>query len=159
MKGIIALAGTAAMTLAGILSTTAAASVPAASAGAAHLVASASAGPVVYGVPLGHLGSNYVHGKVRPTGPLVASGDGSLGFTIHSWSTWSGSGAWGSATEHVRTCWGSCHRFAAVHTTLHFYRVRYHNGHAYFTRLHSHPKHKVPYTSTLKFYSQGLVAW
>ena len=49
--------------------------------------------------------------------------------------------------------------FAAMRTTLHFYRVRYHNGHAYFTRLHSHPKHKVPYTSTLTFYSHGLVAW
>lgn len=147
------------MALAGILGTSAAAATPAASAGATHLVASASARPVVYGVPYGHSGSNFVHGKVRPTGLLVWTGDGSGSFIIHSWSTWAGSGAWGSATAHIRSCWGSCHRFKNERTTLHFYRVRYHNGHAYFTRLHSHPKHKVPYTSTLTFYSHSLVAW
>ena len=57
------------------------------------LPASASSVPVAYGVPYGHTGSNFVHGKIRPTGTLMWTGDGSAWFTIHSWSSWSHKGA------------------------------------------------------------------
>jgi hypothetical protein len=124
--------------------------------------ASASSVPVVvYGVPDGHTGSNFVHGKVRPTGELVWTGDGSAWFRIHSWSNWSRAGAWGSATVHVRSCWGSCFHYKTEHTTLHFYRVRTHNGDRYFTRLYFHLAHKVAGlgSGTLRFYSHGTPAW
>jgi hypothetical protein len=54
--------------------------------GPAAVAASASSVPVAYGVPYGHAGSNFVHGKVRPTGRLMWTGDGSARFNIHSWS-------------------------------------------------------------------------
>ncbi len=132
-----------------------------AGAGLTFVTASASSLPVVYGVPYGHSGSNFVDGKVRPTGDLTWTGDGSGWFIIHSYSTWSGSGAWASATVHARSCWGSCFRYKTEHTTLHFYRVRTHNGQRYFTRLHFSLKHKVAGlgSSTLRFFSHGIPAW
>src|ERR1039458_9045373 len=63
---------------------------------------SASSVPVAYGVPYGHTGTNFLQGKVRPAGNLTWTGDGSAWFIIHSYSSWSGSNAWGSATVHVR---------------------------------------------------------
>src|SRR6266446_6025471 len=90
--------------------------------GLASVTASASSLPMAYGVPYGHAGSNFLHGEVRPTGDLYWTGDGSAWFVIHSYSSWSGSDAWGSATVHVRSCWGSCFRYKTEHTTLHFYR-------------------------------------
>ncbi len=126
--------------------------------------ASASAGPartVVYGVPYGHSGSNFVHGKVRPTGLLVWTGDGSAWFVIHSYRSWSRRNAWGSATVHVRSCWGTCFRYKTERTTLHFYRVRTHRGHRYFTRLHFSLAHKVAglASGALQFFPHGLPAW
>jgi len=130
-------------------------------AGPAAVAASASSVPVAYGVPYGHTGSNFVHGKVRPTGKLMWTGDGSAWFHIHSWSWWSGKSAWGSATVHVRSCWGSCFRYKTEHTTLHFYRVGTHNGQGYFTRLHFYLAHKVAGlgSGTLRFFSHGTPAW
>jgi hypothetical protein len=122
---------------------------------------SASSLPVVYGVPFGHTGSNFVHGRVRPTGLLVWTGDGSAWFVIHSYSSWSRSNAWGSATVHVRSCFGSCFRYKTEHTRLHFYRVGTHRGRRYFTRLHFSLKHKVGGlgSGTLQFFSHGSPAW
>ena len=127
----------------------------------AAVAASASSVPVAYGVPYGHTGSNFVHGKVRPTGRLMWTGDGSAWFNIHSWSWWGRKGAWGSATVHVRSCWGSCFRYKTEHTTLHFYRVGTHNGQRYFTRLHFYLAHKVAGlgSGTLRFFSHGTPAW
>jgi len=129
--------------------------------GLVFVTASASSLPVAYGVPYGHAGSNFVDGKVRPTGDLTWTGDGSAWFIIHTYSSWSGSNAWGSATVHVRSCWGSCFRYKTEHTMLHFYRVRTHNGRPYFTRLHFSLRHKVAGlgSSTLKFCSHGIPAW
>lgn len=129
--------------------------------GLAAVPASASSAPVAYGVPYGHSGSNFVHGKIRPTGKLVWTGDGSAWFTIHSWSDWSRRNAWGSATVHARSCWGSCFHYKTEHTTLHFYRVRIHQGHRYFTRLHFHLAHKVAGlgSGTLRFFTHGIPAW
>ena len=123
--------------------------------------ASAARLPVAYGVPDGHSGSNFVHGKVRPTGRLEWTGDGSAWFVIHSYSSWTGSGARASATVHVRSCWGGCFRYKTEHTTLHFYRVRRHAGRRYFTRLHFALRHKVASlrSGTLKFYRRGSPAW
>jgi len=129
--------------------------------GQAAVPASASSVPVVYGVPDGHAGSNFVHGKVRPAGTLMWTGDGSAWFRIHSWSSWSAKGAWGSATVHVRSCWGNCFHYKTEHTTLHFYRVRTHHGQGYFARLHFHLAHKVAGlgSGTLRFFSSGTPAW
>jgi len=118
--------------------------------------------PVAYGVPYGHPGgSNFVDPRIRPTGMLMWTGDGSGWFIIHSYSSWSGSNAWGSATVHVRSCWESCFRYKTENTTLHFYQVRTHNGRRYFTRLHFSLAHKVGGlgSSTLKFFSRGSPAW
>jgi hypothetical protein len=129
--------------------------------GATASAATATRTPVVYGVPYGHAASNFVDGKVRPTGRLVWTGDGSGWFVIHSYSSWSGSNAWGSATVYVRSCWGSCVRYQTEHTTLHLYRVRTHDGYPYFTRLYFSLRYKVAGmgSQTLKFYSHGLPAW
>jgi hypothetical protein len=129
--------------------------------GAAAVPAPASSVPVVYGVPDGHTGSNFVHGKVRPAGKLVWTGDGSAWFRIHSWSSWTRRAAWGSATVHVRSCWGNCFHYKTEHTTLHFYRAGTHHGHRYFTRLHFHLTHKVAGlgSGTLRFSSHGTPAW
>lgn len=123
--------------------------------------ASASVLPVVYGVPNGHLGSNFVDGRIRPTGNLLWSGDGSTWFVIHSYSLWGRWNALASATVHVRSCWGSCFKYKTEHTTLHFYRVRTHNGHRYFTRLHFYLRHKVAGlgSNTLEFCPHGTPAW
>jgi len=122
---------------------------------------SASSLPVAYGVPHGHTGTNFVDGKIRPTGNLTWTGDGSAWFIIHSYSSWSGSNAWGSATVHARSCWGSCFRYKTEHTTIHFYRVRTHNGQRYFTRLRFYLAHKVAGlgSSTLRFFPRGIPAW
>ena len=130
----------------------------------AGLFAQASTLPVVYGVPYGRSsaqGSNFINGKIRPTGMLMWTGDGSGWFTINSWSSWTGSNAWGSATVHVRSCWGACRQYATEQTTLHFYQVSSHNGQHYFTRLHFSLAHKVAGlgSSTLQFYSHGNPAW
>jgi hypothetical protein len=45
---------------------------------------------VAYGVPYGYARSNFVHGKVRPTGILTWTGDGSSWFVIRSIFTESG---------------------------------------------------------------------
>jgi hypothetical protein len=121
--------------------------------------AAASSRTVAYGVPYGHSGSNFVHGKVRPTGLLVWTGDGSAYFVIHSWRTWRHLNARGSATVHVRVFPGMHYR--KEHTALHFYRVRVHDGHRYFTRLHFALAHKVAGvgSATLKFCPHGSPAW
>ena len=145
---------TAALALAGVAGMLAAIS--------AGTVAQASTLPVVYGMPYGHAGgSNFVHGKVRPTGDLTWTGDGSGWFIIHSYRSWSGSNAWGYATVHVRSCWETCFQYKTERATLHFYRVRTHNGQRYFTRLDFFLAHKVAGlgSSTLKFYSRGVPAW
>jgi len=123
--------------------------------------ASASTAPVMYGVPYGHIGSNFVHGKVRPSGDLWWTGDGSAWFVFHRWSSWGQSNAWDSATLHYRSCWGSCMRYNTVHATLHLYRVRTHNGHPYFTRLSFTLAHNVPglVSHRLVFCSRGSPAW
>jgi len=123
--------------------------------------ASASAVPVVYGVPYGHVGSNFVDGKVRPTGQLLWTGDGSAWFVIYSWKSWTASGAWGSATVHVRSCWETCFKYKTERTTLHFYRVQIHDGQPYFTRLHFGLRHKVAGlgSGTLAFFDLGNPAW
>ena len=124
--------------------------------------AQASTLPVVYGMPYGHVGgSNFHHGKVRPTGNLTWTGDGSGWFTINSYQSWSGSNAWGYATVHVRSCWETCFQYKTERATLHFYQVRSHNGQHYFTRLDFSLAHKVAGlgSSTLKFYSRGVPAW
>jgi hypothetical protein len=117
--------------------------------------------PVVYGVPFGHPGSNFTHGRVRPTGLLSWTGDGSAWFEIRSYSSWGQTGAWASATVHVRSCWGSCDRFKTEHAILHFYRVRTHRQSPYFTRLRFRLKSKVAGlgSSTLEFCSRGSPAW
>jgi len=121
----------------------------------------ASSPTVAYGVPNGHSGSNFVHGRVRPLGLLVWAADGSHYFVIHSWGSWRQGYAWGSATVHVRSCWGSCFRYKTERTALHFYRVRTHRGRPYFTRLPFSLAHKVGGTGsgTLVFSSRGLPAW
>jgi len=124
--------------------------------------ASAASRPVVvYGVPYGHLGGNFVHPRVRPIGMLMWTGDGSAWFIIHSWRTWSSAGATGSATVHVRSCWGNCRRYKTEATTLHFYRVLWHDGRRYFSRLHFALAHKVAGlgSSTLMFCARGVPAW
>ena len=124
-------------------------------------VATAAPVPVVFGVPYGHAGSNFVHGKIRPKGELLWTGDGSAWFVIHSYSSWTGTGAWASATVHVRSCWGGCFRYKTEHTTLHFYQVRTHGKQRYFTRLHFGLRRKVAGlgSGTLKFYRRGNPAW
>jgi hypothetical protein len=98
---------------------------------------------------------------VRPTGLLVWTGDGSAWLVIHSYSSWSSTAASGSATVHVRSCWGSCHRYKTEHTSLRFYRVRAHDGQPYFTRLRFSLQHKVAGlgSSTLDFFPRGIPAW
>ena len=66
-----------------------------AAAGLIAFPASASPVPVVYGVPYGHAGSNFADGKVRPTGRLKWTGDGSAWFTIRTYSSWTATGARG----------------------------------------------------------------
>lgn len=129
--------------------------------GAASAQTTASRLPVVYGVPFGHAGSNFVHGRIRPRGKLVWTGDGSAWFVIHSYSSWTATGARASATVHVRSCWGGCFRYKTERTTLHFYQVRRHDKQRYFTRLHFALRHKVAglHSSTLKFYQRGTPAW
>lgn len=124
-------------------------------------VASAARLPVAYGIPDGHVGSNFTHGRVRPRGDLEWTGDGSAWFVIHSYSSWTGSGARASATVHVRSCWGTCFRYQTEHTTLHFYRVRTHGQRRYFTRLHFGLRRRVAglRSGTLKFYRRGTPAW
>jgi len=123
--------------------------------------ASASTLPVVYGMPYGHVGSNFVHGKIRPLGILSWTGDGSAWFVIHSYNWWSDRSAWGSATLHARSCWGPCFRYATEHAKLHFFRVRIHRGQRYFTRVRFILRHKVAglTSATLRFYSHGIPAW
>jgi len=123
--------------------------------------ASASTLPVVYGMPAGHDGSNFVHGKIRPLGVLLWAADGSAWFVIHSYNWWSDRSAWGSATLHARSCWGPCFRYATEQAKLHFFRVRIHDGQRYFTRLRFILRHKVAgHTSaTLRFGSRGIPAW
>jgi hypothetical protein len=119
--------------------------------------AMAASTPVVYGMPYGHAGaSNFVNGKVQPTGILATTGDGSGWYVIHSWNGWKA-----SATLHARLCWGTCHRYGTEHADLSFYRVRVHNGVRYFTRFYSHLAHKLGGvgSTTLRFYSQGSPAW
>ena len=124
--------------------------------------AQASTLPVVYGMPYGsgseHI-SNFHNGKVRPTGMLMWTGDGSGWFTINSWSSWTGSNAYGSATVHVREF--PSFKYATEQTTLHFYQVSSHNGQHYFTRLHFSLAYKAAGlgSSTLKFYTSGSPAW
>lgn len=153
---ITALVSTGAIVLTTALSA-GAALVPAAS-------ASASRTPVAYGVPYGvpygslSGGSNFVHAKVRPTGKLYWTGDGSAWFSrMRRWASWSASGARGSATAK----WLSANRkhVYATHAALHFYRIRTHQGHPYFTRLHFSviPGHGLK-SATLKFFPHGL-AW
>lgn len=151
--------GAAIMVIAGIVVSTEATSAVAPA--VASAVATAARLPVVYGVPFGHPGSNFVHGKVRPTGKLMWTGDGSAWFVIHSYSNWARAGARASATVHVRSCWGSCFRYKTEHTALHFYRVRTHGKRRYFTRLHFALRHKVAGlgSGTLKFYKRGIPAW
>jgi len=126
--------------------------------------ASASASTVAYAVPVGGLGglhSNFVHAKVRPSGKLIWTGDGSAWFSHMRWTSWSRYSARGSATVHVRSCFGSCFKYKTEHTTLHFYRVRRHDGQRYFTRLHFHLRHKDAGlgSGTLHFFHIGLPAW
>lgn len=126
--------------------------------------ASASATTVAYGVPVGGPGglhSNFVHAKVRPHGKLIWTGDGSAWFSHMRWTSWSRYSARGSATVHVRSCFGSCFKYKTEHTTLHFHRVRRHDGQRYFTRLHFHLRHKVAglRSGTLHFFHIGLPAW
>ena len=124
--------------------------------------AQASGLPVVYGMPYGHSGSNFVNGKVRPTGNLVWTGDGSGWFVIHSYRSWSGSNAWANATLHARSCWGTCFQFKTERVTLHFYQVKTHNRHRYFTRLSFSDPHRLAGqgpSETLKFFSRGSPAW
>ena len=153
LKHILAVAGTVALTAGlGLAMATA--------------PASASSLPVVYGMPYAygalHPGiSNFHGGKVRPTGELVWTGDGSGLLFIHSYSSYSSSGAWASATMNVRICWGSCMTNATEPVTLHFYRVETHNGQKYFTRLAFYLRHKIGGlgSSILKFYPSGTPAW
>jgi hypothetical protein len=151
--------GAVVMVITGIFVSTAATS--AVTPAAASAVTAAARLPVAYGVPFGHVGSNFVDGKIRPKGKLVWTGDGSAWFVIHSYSSWTGSGARGSATVHARSCWGSCFRYKTERTTLRFYRVRTHDKRRYFTRLHFYLRHKVAGlgSGTLKFYKSGLPAW
>jgi hypothetical protein len=123
-----------------------------------NAVASASSVPVVY--VNGQGGSNFVHGKVRPTGNLYWTCDGSGWFTMHSWNSWTGTNARGSATGHLRAG-GINSPVKTVHTTLHFYRVRTHKGQRYFTRLHFTFKHKLDgiRSATLRSYAHGCSAW
>lgn len=116
---------------------------------------------VVYGVPLGHDGSNFVHPRVRPTGLLDWAADGSHYFIIHTWRTWSQAGATGSATVHFRSCWGSCMRYKAAPVTLRLYRVRRHDRQWYFTRLRFTLAHRVRgiRSGVLRFSPRGLPAW
>ncbi len=117
---------------------------------------------VVYGLPDGHLGgSNFVHGRVRPTGMLMWTGDGSGYFIIHSWRSWSSTGAWGTATVHARSCWGGCWKYKTERTVLHLYKVQTHRGQRYFARLRFHLAHKVAglRSSTLRFCPRGSPAW
>src|SRR5262249_61241832 len=122
--------------------------------------AAATKPPVVYGVPDGHVGTNFVHGRIRPKGLLEWTGDGSGWFVIHSYSSWRRWNAWGSATIHVRTGQPGFH-YRTERTRLHFYRVRTHRGHLYFTRLHFALRHKVAGvgSGTLRFCSHGAPAW
>jgi hypothetical protein len=136
------------------------AAVLAAGIGLAPTAASASSRTVAYGVPYGHAGSNFVDGRVRPTGRLLWTGDGSGWFVIHFWRTWRQFNARGSATIHVRDGQPGFH-YRTEHSALHFYRVRVHNGHRYFTRLHFALAHKVAGvgSGTLKFCKHGEPAW
>jgi hypothetical protein len=116
--------------------------------------------PVVYGVPYGHVGNNFVHGKVKPTGLMEWTGDNSAWFVIHSWSRWATWNAYGTATVHVRTGQPGFH-YRTETTRLHFYRVRIHRGHRYFTRLHFALRHKVAGlgSGTLRFCPRNSLAW
>jgi len=150
LKKTIATAAIALAGLAGMLATS------------AEAFAQASTLPVVYGVPYGRSpaqGSNFINGKIRPTGLLMWTGDGSGYFTINSWSSWTGSNAWGYATVHVREF--PSFKYATEPATLHFYQVSSHSGQHYFTRLQFSLAHKVAGlgSSTLKFYSRGVPAW
>jgi hypothetical protein len=139
-----------AVVLAGALSS-AAGFAPAAS-------ASSSRTPVVYGMPYGniHGGSNFGHGQLDPTGILLWTGDGSGWFRLHSWS-----GNVASSTVSIRVCWGTCNRHRTEHAALHFYRVRSHHDHRYYTRIHFTLRHKLGglKSATIRFSPIGSPAW
>ncbi|HEY2553540.1 MAG TPA: hypothetical protein VGI64_23510 [Streptosporangiaceae bacterium] len=104
--------------------------------------------------------NNFVRPKIKPLGWLVWTGDGSGQFKIHSWKYWSTWNAQGSATIYLRN--GPLGTKPDTEpTTLHFYRVRIHNGHRYFTRLHFALHHRLDGvgSSTLSFCSRGTPAW
>ena len=147
---------TSGTTVLAVIATMGAASAPASQ----HRASSASRAPVAYGVPYGSLsaGSNFVHAKVRPTGKLYWTGDGSAWFAHMRWSSWSGSGARGSATEHYLS--SNRRHVHTAHARLHFWRIRTHRGHRYFTRLHFTVTRKSAGPSaTLVFYRHGSPAW
>ena len=88
------LTGLAGLVLAAGLAGGLAISARASAAGTVGATAAAAARiPVVYGVPYGHAGSNFVDGKIRPTGLLGWTGDGSAWFVIRSYRSWSTSNA------------------------------------------------------------------
>jgi hypothetical protein len=115
MKGIITLAGTAAMALAGILSTTAAVSPPDAARGA----------PVLY----------QTFGKWA--GPRIEPRNQGLGaeFVLINmrWTRWNGSFARaGGTNQWANGAVGPVHNWPS---TITLYRVRAHNGHPYYSRM------------------------
>lgn len=120
----------------------------------------ASHSTVVYGVPTGNVGgSNFHHGRVAPEGKLFWTGDGSAFISHMRWTSWSRYSARGTGKMWVRD--SPSFHYKTEHTTLHFHRVRRHNGQRYFTRLHFHLRHKLIllHSATMHFYSIGNPAW
>jgi hypothetical protein len=89
--------------------------------------------PVVYGLPIGHLhGTNFFSPRIRPTGAMSFTADGSGYMVMHSYSRWTRSAGVGTATTYA---FRSGHTIKGPRTMIRFFRVRTHHGQRYFTRV------------------------
>ena len=98
--------------------------------------ASASTLPVMYGAyPYGAVGS-WQEPAVRP--PSVSFGtDGGLSVRSLNWSYWNTASAYGRGTRWANTCIPTCSagNYWKSPASLTMWRVLWHNGQRYFTRM------------------------
>jgi|RhiMetdeSRZDD1v2_1073273.scaffolds.fasta_scaffold120662_3 hypothetical protein len=116
--------------------------------------ASASTRPYVYGVYPSSAVHSWHNPSIRP--PYVNFGtDSSLEYRSMSWWHWNNTSAYGRGTRWSNTCNPTCAagNYAKHPGSITLWRVRWHNGHRYYTRMtlrwttrHGTVHHKVIYS-------------